>query len=93
MINTEYNPIPQNNALNAHKHAQYEVMLDAQRDLRTAMAHWAGIYHGQGEDDRKIAKRFYLTFGVDTMSAQALKSKEARELTDRVAERIWANVG
>lgn len=93
VINTEYNPIPQNNALNAHKHAQYEVMLDAQRDLRTAMAHWAGIYHGQGEDDRKIAKRFYLTFGVDTMSAQALKSKEARELTDRVAERIWANVG
>lgn len=92
IINVDNNPITPNNPVALKMYDNYETMLDAQRDLREAMVHWAGIYSDLGESDRKVMKRFYQTFKVDTMSAQALKTKEARELKEQVSERIWAYV-
>ena len=93
IVDIERNPFFPNNPVDHRKYDGYETLIEAQKDLRTAISHWAGIYHDQGEPDRMITKRFYLTFGIDPVSAQALKTKEARELKERVAERIWANVG
>lgn len=53
----------------------------AQEILRDAIAWWAG-YHGMDY------RRFYLTFGVDVLSAQALGSQDASELTVK----IWKNI-
>lgn len=58
-----------------------------QKALRDCIAMWAGVFkHGHGESDREIQKRFYLTFGVDIMSAQALGATEAQKLANQVRE-------
>ena len=60
-----------------------------QKALRECIALWAGVFkHGHGETDREIQKRFYLTFGVDIMSAQALGAPEAQKLANQVRETI-----
>jgi len=53
----------------------------AQEILRDAIAWWAG-YHGMDY------RRFYLTFGVDVLSAQALGAREAGEL----CVKIWGDI-
>lgn len=58
--------------------------LEALEALRQAMARFGGIYHAEGETDAQIQRRWYLTFGIDVMSAQALKRAEAQTLADRV---------
>jgi len=58
----------------------------AQAELRERIAQWAGR-HSQGSDERtvrELQRRFFLTFGVDTASAQTLNAREARELMERV---------
>ena len=57
----------------------------AQHDLRESMAAWAGRWKfGEHETDREIQKRFYLSFGIDVMSAQALNAADAAELMTKV---------
>ncbi|MGL4895601.1 MAG: DEAD/DEAH box helicase [Shewanella sp.] len=53
--------------------------------LREIMAHWAGHYRANGRDDSEIFRRFYLRYGVDWLSAQALGSEAALTLGERVA--------
>lgn len=60
----------------------------AQRTLRDTIAAWAGVCeHFLGMDtDASIQKKFYSTFGIDVLSAQALKKNDADALTERVAQ-------
>lgn len=53
----------------------------AQAALRHAMAQWGGVHHANGEDDRTIQRRFFLTFGIDVLSATALGRSDAVALT------------
>lgn len=65
----------------------------AQRELRRAMATWGGWQSSLGFSDRQIAKRFFLVYGIDTLSAQALGSPDAADLTGRLqADLNSANV-
>lgn len=53
--------------------------------LREIMAWWAGHYRADGHNDSSIFRIFYLTFGVDWLSAQSMDSAGALKLADRVA--------
>ncbi len=61
---------------------------EAQRELRDVMATWGGIHTGRGDSIREAQRRFYLTFGVDVLSAQALGRHEAEELRERVRKSL-----
>lgn len=54
--------------------------------LGEAMGKWGGVWHSRGETDSQIQRRFYHTFGLDVMSAQALKRADADKLADRVLD-------
>lgn len=56
----------------------------AQEDLRYAMSQWAWPHHVRGETDSEIMRRFYIAFGIDVLSAQALGTKEAEALYERI---------
>ena len=45
--------------------------IQAQTDLKDAIAQWAGIERHRGFSDSEIHKRFYLTLGVDVLTALA----------------------
>ena len=68
---------------------RFAVKLEAQQEaigaLRDIMAHWAGHHRAAGRDDGEIFRRFYLRYGVDWLSAQALSSEAALSLGSRVA--------
>jgi DNA repair protein RadD len=58
---------------------------DAQRQLREAIAWWAGYQRAAGRPDSESYRRFYFKFnGIDVLSAQALGTKEAVELTSLI---------
>lgn len=61
---------------------------DAQADLRKALALWGGWRDHVGESTREAQKRFFLTFGVDVMTAQTLGVTEAGVLQARVREHL-----
>jgi len=69
---------------------KYSEKQQAQGMLRETMALWCGqrTQETDGPELRRAQKEFYLTFGVDVLSAQALPRKEAEELTERIRERI-----
>jgi DNA repair protein RadD len=58
--------------------------LDTLARLRDAMAVWGGRWHAAGEDDARIQRRFFHTFGVDVLTAQALPRAEAQALLDKL---------
>ena len=59
---------------------------EAQRQLRDAIAWWAGHQKAAGRTDSESYRKFYFTFGVDVLSAQALGRIQAEELTRRVQD-------
>lgn len=61
------------------RHREHIASLDK---LREAIATWAAGMH----DIPRAQRQFYLTFGVDILSAQALPRKEADELIERIYE-------
>lgn len=63
---------------------QHDARREAQQALRTSMAWWAGHQEKLGRTIQESYKRFYLTFGVDVMSAQSLGKPEAIELADKI---------
>ena len=65
--------------------AKLESQKEAVTALREIMAHWAGHYRAAGRDDSEIFRRFYLRYGVDWLSAQALEADAALKLGERVA--------
>lgn len=56
----------------------------AQRDLRNAIAWWAGLETAKGSGESESYRRFYFRFGLDVANAQTLGAREAEELTARV---------
>ena len=56
--------------------------IEAHRELMDAISLWAGRYIG--EDNSVIAKRFYIAFGMDVLSAAGLNARDARELLERI---------
>ena len=59
---------------------------EAQRELRDAMALWAGVGRdAYGRTDSEMYRLFYFKFGgIDVMSACALGKSESQALTEKV---------
>ena len=60
----------------------------AQGTLRDMIALWAGYQRAAGRPDSESYKRFYHTYGVDVLSAQALRAGPAADLERRIREGI-----
>ncbi|UPU16110.1 DEAD/DEAH box helicase [Escherichia phage ZCEC13] len=58
--------------------------LDALVKLDLKLAEWAGYRRAEGLSDNEIFRKFYLTYGVSWLEAQALKSADADKLRERI---------
>jgi len=67
----------------AHVGRQYR-RIDALVKLDHTLAQWAGYRRAEGLSNSEIFRKFYLTYGIDWLAAQALKAKEADELRERI---------
>lgn len=65
-------------------HKNHERRKQAQQDLRHAMQ----LVLPTNLDPRVAAKKFYLEFGVDTLTAQTLGSAEAEKLKQEIIQRV-----
>lgn len=72
-------------ASNVKSHAE---RLDALAALRGAMAAWGGKWHARGETDAQIQRRFFHTFDIDVLSAQALTRADAVGLLDKINAKL-----
>ncbi len=63
----------------------------AQFYLREAAALWAGWHLHLGRDDSQIQRLFFLTFGVDLLTAYALRQGDAEALTMRIKAQLDDN--
>lgn len=63
----------------------------AQNDLRTAMATW-GAWRAQIKGDTPDAaqRRFFVRYGIDSLSAAALGTRDARQLWQKIADDLRA---
>jgi superfamily II DNA or RNA helicase len=57
---------------------------EAQDVLRDRIADVSGQWRASGADDAQIYRRFFLTYGIDVLSACGLKAKEATALAERM---------
>ncbi len=73
-------PVGADHVVTASIHKNHVARQDAQRELRRVMGVWAGWQKMQGRDEAETMRRFYFTFGRDSMSAQTLGAKDAAEL-------------
>lgn len=80
MLNAGAPPVA---AYSAMKNIQ--AMNDAQRKLRSMITTWAGLQRDKGVSPDDAYRMFYQVFGVDVLTAQALHTREANELSARVA--------
>lgn len=60
--------------------------IEAQERLKTAIAQWAAIQRVRGHIDQEIYKKFYLTTGVDVLTA--LDGSRSRQEFEALADRI-----
>ena len=60
----------------------------AQAGLRGIMSEWAGYQAAAGQHNGTVLRRFYKSFGVDVMAAQALGTRDAERLIERLARAI-----
>jgi superfamily II DNA or RNA helicase len=67
---------------------QHRLRQEAQAILRDTIALWAGWQKHHGRPDTESYRRFYHTFGVDVMSAQALGRPDAIKLNERIEKEI-----
>jgi hypothetical protein len=71
--------------IHVQKHCKTHLAVqEMQAALRSSISWWAAIYTERGECDRVIAKRFYLTFNIDLLSAQGLRRTEAEALANKI---------
>jgi hypothetical protein len=65
---------------------------EVQQALRSSIAWWAGFCNTRGLGDSETYRLFWFRFGTDILSAQALGSREALELAERINLEIggWA---
>lgn len=62
----------------------HENRLDALVRLDHTLAQWAGYRRAEGLSDSEIFRKFYLTYGVSWLEAQALKAADADKLRERI---------
>lgn len=67
-------------AINRHHLHRQEI----QTSLRNVIALQAGYWKQCGDSDQEIYKRFYFSYNIDVLSAQALNPKEATTLFDKI---------
>jgi superfamily II DNA or RNA helicase len=58
--------------------------IDALVRLDHTLSQWAGYRRAEGLSDSEIFRKFYLTYGVSWIEAQALKAAEANKLRQRI---------
>lgn len=58
--------------------------IEMQRRLDDAIAHWAGRERARGRSDNESYRRFYLTTGVDVMTARSLSREEMEKLAVQI---------
>lgn len=64
--------------------------VEAQENLRDAIAWWAGVQRDvHGRSDRESYVRFYRLFGTDVLTAQTFGAGQANKLSGM----IWENIG
>jgi len=80
--------LPHTHVLGQAKH--HYARLQAAANLRDAMAWWAGEKRAAGQQDAEVYRRFYLTFGVDMLSAQTLDRAGMEALAARIDEKLTA---
>lgn len=56
----------------------------AQGELREVIAYWGGVQRHKGMSDQEIYRLFYIKFGMDMMSAQALNTSDAMKLKEKI---------
>ena len=61
---------------------------EAQASIRTAIDQWAGVVMAKGLGHEQAMRAFYLTFGVDVLTAQTGTAKDMLALKERI-ERTW----
>jgi hypothetical protein len=62
---------------------------EAQSALRNAMTWWSGLQNALGRPDiEEQYRRFYLTFGVDTATAQTYGAPDAEKLRIKISEKL-----
>ena len=61
-----------------------QLRLDALVKLDHTLAQWAGYRRAEGLSDSEIFRKFYLTYGVSWLEAQALKAADADKLRERI---------
>lgn len=67
---------------------RHRLRQDAQEQLRSSIAMWAGYLRAAGRPDSEIYRRFYLNWGVDVLRAQALGASDAEELKKGIDEAV-----
>jgi hypothetical protein len=67
---------------------RHRLRQEAQEALRASIAWWAGWQRAQGRPDSESYRRFYFAFGTDVMTAQALNTREAYDLADRINQQL-----
>jgi len=63
---------------------RHEIRQEMQEALRASIAWWLGIHRSKGGTDSEGYRRFYHAFGIDVMTAQALKTKDALTLAHKI---------
>jgi len=58
----------------------------AQNRLRHVLSWWGGLQKALGRSEDEGYRRFYLGFGIDVLSAQALNTQDADTLTARITK-------
>lgn len=58
--------------------------LASQASLREAQALWGGVGKAAGKSDSEMYREFFLTFGVDVLTAQTWERKDMDVLTERI---------
>jgi superfamily II DNA or RNA helicase len=66
------------------KRREHQQVVEAQRQLRAAMF----LYLPPSMDQRVANRRFFHTFGVDTLTAQGLRCADADALRQRILEKV-----
>lgn len=70
-----------------HKRAHLEKLTEI-AELKRVMGFWGGWRKFKGDNDSQMQRRFFHLFGVDVLSAQALKRAEAAELRQRIIDKL-----
>lgn len=93
VVNTNFIPIPQGVpdyvAAGIKKKALARAV--AQGELREVLKLWAGWRKHLGQGDQQIYRLFYLTYGMDMLTAQTLGATDATALREKLSNRLLSN--